>query len=115
MKSNLIRVIVVLVFAVTVLFGYKFYQDSRAWVIMYEVTEGSLLIEAMSSESETHVYTVKTDMADFVGTWDTAEPPPPEIEIVFYDFTSRPGRVVFSLAGEEFDLMEKGIFHVESK
>jgi len=113
MKSNIIRVIVVLTVIAAVLLGYSYYKDSKAWVISYEVVEERLTIEASSEGSVKHTYTASTTMPEIVGEWDTSNPPPREIDVLFSDYTIQPGRVIFSLNGEQFDLMQRGFSPVE--
>jgi len=113
MKSNIFKVLVVLAGIAATLLGYRYYQDSKAWMISYEVTDGRLKIEATSSESEKLAYRGLVSMPDIVGSWDTSDPPPQEIEVLFSDYTIQPGRVVFSLNGERFDLMQRGLFRVD--
>jgi len=115
MKSNIFKIVVVLAVVAAVLLGYRFYQDSQAWVVSYEVVEGRITIEATSPGSEKLVYTGSVTIPEIKGTWDTSRTPPQEIEVVFSDYTIQPGRVVFSLNGEQFDLMQRGLFHVEPK
>lgn len=113
MKSNILKLIVAIAVFGTVLVAYSYYQSSKAWVISYEVAEGQLEIEATSSGSKKHIYTTSTSMPEVVGKWNTSDPPPREIEVLFSDYTIQPGRVIFRLNEEQFDLMQRGLFPVE--
>jgi hypothetical protein len=115
MKSFILKFVTVVTILICSLLAYSHYQRTKAWVISYEVSSGELSLSAASSGIQNKTYRGKTSMPETQGTWVTTMLPPDNIRVIFSDYTIQPGRVIFEIHGERFDLKPSGLSRIESK